>query len=427
MILLLLINLLFAQAYYNNWFPVVSIKNSDFSNPKQIKILGKDFVVWKKEKQLIVQDDICPHRCAPLSEGYIDRDTRNLRCAYHGWEFNEKGKCKTIPQMASENRISKKSCVKNYETCEYGDLLWVYLGNITIDHYPWDKYRLNKESAFVRELPYGKYILLENFFDPAHIPFAHHKLQSNRKNALPIEIEKLTDKYEKEKISILFHEKNGTEIMRTGLMTFQIPCYFYLSSLKPVTFLNGIHFFIVPIEERKTRLFIIYDLNYNFKYAKYFNSFPIWFRHIFTNKFLDSDTFILNKQEEVIYNHNETYHYNRLYNLPSTSDDSIKLYRKWIKWALPTIPFINKKKSFQTLSREQALDRFEQHTKHCSSCMKAYKNIKKSNTIFSLFFGTIFVYKKDPIYLLLSFLNYYMMKTIENLFVFQDYVHNEID
>ena len=27
-----------------------TIKNSDFSNPKQIKILGKDFVVWKKEK-----------------------------------------------------------------------------------------------------------------------------------------------------------------------------------------------------------------------------------------------------------------------------------------------------------------------------------------------------------------------------------------
>ena len=50
MILLLLANVALVQAYLNNWFPVVSIKNTDFSNPKQIKILGKDFVLWKKEK-----------------------------------------------------------------------------------------------------------------------------------------------------------------------------------------------------------------------------------------------------------------------------------------------------------------------------------------------------------------------------------------
>ena len=427
MILLLLANLALVQAYLNNWFPVVSIKNTDFSNPKQIKILGKDFVLWKKENKIIVQDDICPHRCASLSEGYIDRDTHNLRCAYHGWEFNEKGACKTIPQMTSENIISKKSCVKNYETCEYGDLLWVFLGNITIDHYPWDKYKLSRENAFMRELPYGKYILLENFFDPAHIPFAHHKLQSNRKNALPIEIEKLSNKYDKNVFSLLFNEKNGSEIMRTGLMRYEVPCNYYLKTLKPVSYLNGINIFIVPIDERNTRIFIIYDLDYKSKYAKIMSIFPIWARHIFTNRFFDSDTYILNKQEQVILSNNNSYHDNRLYNLPTTSDDSIKLYRKWIRWALPTIPFINKNKSVQSLSREQVLNRFQQHTKHCSSCLKAYKNIKKFKTMFSLFFGTIFVYKKNPIYLLLSFLNYYVMKTFESLFVFQDYVHNEIN
>jgi len=279
----------------------------------------------------------------------------------------------------------------------------------------------------VRELPYGKYILLENFFDPAHIPFAHHKLQSNRKNALPIEIEKLSDKYEKERFSLLFNLKNGSEIVRTGLSSYEVPCYYYLKPIKPKSFLNKLDIFIVPIEERKTRIFIIRDLNNKSIITKFMSILPIWFRHSFENKFLDSDSFILNKQEEVIYNHNETYHYNRLYNMPTTSDDSIKLYRKWIRWALPTIPFIKKNKSFQSLSREQALDRYEQHTKYCKSCKNALKNINTTKYVFSIWSGIFFIYTRKIIFLILSFISYNICKKLEQSFYFQDYIHNEIN
>mgnify|MGYP000754539823 FL=1 len=101
------------NAYINNWFPITSISGSDFSNPKQIRVLGKDYVLWKKNDQIIFQDDVCPHRCAPLSEGYIDRKTNNLRCAYHGWEFNEEGYCETIPQMENDTISKTLGCVKN--------------------------------------------------------------------------------------------------------------------------------------------------------------------------------------------------------------------------------------------------------------------------------------------------------------------------
>ena len=36
------------------------------------------------------------------------------------------------------------------------------------------------DDSFVIEVPYTMNILLENLFDPAHVPFAHHKLQSSR-------------------------------------------------------------------------------------------------------------------------------------------------------------------------------------------------------------------------------------------------------
>ena len=67
-----------SMAYTNNWFPIASISGSDFSNPRQIRVLGKDYVLWKKNDQIVFQDDVCPHRCAPLSEGYIDRKTNIL-------------------------------------------------------------------------------------------------------------------------------------------------------------------------------------------------------------------------------------------------------------------------------------------------------------------------------------------------------------
>ena len=41
------------NAYINNWFPITSISGSDFSNPKQIRVLGKDYVLWKKNDQII--------------------------------------------------------------------------------------------------------------------------------------------------------------------------------------------------------------------------------------------------------------------------------------------------------------------------------------------------------------------------------------
>ena len=121
MLLLLLIFPL-CSAYINNWFPIVSKSSTDFTNPKQIRVLGKDFVLWKKGEEVVLQDDVCPHRCAPLSEGYIDRKTNNLRCAYHGWEFNENGQCETIPQLKNDTNYKKGACVKNYPIFEYGDI-----------------------------------------------------------------------------------------------------------------------------------------------------------------------------------------------------------------------------------------------------------------------------------------------------------------
>lgn len=412
------------NAYFNNWFPIVTVSSTDFTNPKQIRMFGKDFVVWKKNEDIILQDDVCPHRCAPLSEGYIDNNSKNLRCAYHGWEFDESGENTCIPQ--SPNKIkSTNACVKTYQTIEHGDMLWGYFGNSEIDYLPEDHYKLTNSDTFMRELPYSFHILLENFFDPAHVHFAHHKLQSKRENGSPIDVKLIynmnttfTIEYED------FPKNNSTK--RIGRMNFQMPCHYFLNSVKTQNdILNYIHIFIVPIQEDKTRIFIHYDFNKNNKVYKMYRFFPRWLKHMNTNLFLDSDTLILHKQEQYL-NNNNSYHDHKEYYMPTTSDKSITLYKKWIKQVLPTIPYFRKIKENKELTRNEILNRYEQHTKHCTFCRDALKKSERFKILGTIFLTAAFIYTENIFLLLLALGNYLVLDKFKQQFIYKDYIHNLI-
>ena len=416
--------------YLNNWFPVVPISSSDFSNPKQIRILGKDFVLWKKNEQFVFQDDVCPHRCAPLSEGYIDKESNNLRCAYHGWEFNQTGSCMVIPQMDNAKQQNHaRTCVKTYDTCNYGDLLWVYLGDEVYKKNITEKYDLQETPVFMRELPYGLYILLENFFDPAHIPFAHHKLQSTRDCGSPINVEMLSKINNKDQFSILFDEKNTKDVSksRKGIMNFEMPCHYFLTILRPaLNMLKGLHIFMVPIQEDKTRIFIKYKINEKSSIYKIFAKIPIWLQHMFTNTFLDSDSLILHKQEQYLLTKNESYHFNKEYYMPTKSDSAISLYKKWVYKNMRSIPFFNKQRVTGELTRSEILDRYTQHTKDCLHCRKAFRFGKKMRLWGTVLMGSGFVYTRKSVFLILGIMNYFCFQRFIEQFLYKDYVHSLI-
>ena len=111
--------------YVNSWTPIGSCYH--MNKITNVKIADKEYVVWKTQnEQFIVQDNICPHRLAPLSEGRIEND--KLECAYHGWQFNKKGTCVKIPQ-SSKNF----SCeLGTYQTRKTGDILWANLNPLDI-------------------------------------------------------------------------------------------------------------------------------------------------------------------------------------------------------------------------------------------------------------------------------------------------------
>jgi pheophorbide a oxygenase len=176
------------------WLPIGS--PSEFGNiqPLQIEICGEKYAVWRstisadqarEDKGWSVMADFCTHRLAPLSEGRIDPTSGSIECPYHGWQFNMNGTCTKIPQMdnsasSSGSKFPTASNKVSYPVTVIGDLIWSFLPlpNGQASFYPQRPDELFPEMKNYtrwtsRELPYSFDFLIENFMDPAHIPFGH--------------------------------------------------------------------------------------------------------------------------------------------------------------------------------------------------------------------------------------------------------------
>jgi phenylpropionate dioxygenase-like ring-hydroxylating dioxygenase large terminal subunit len=67
--------------------------------------------------------DHCPHRLVPLSAGTLT-DGR-LRCAYHGWEFNDTGRCVELPSAGPGQGGPPRSALTTVPVRESDGAVWV--------------------------------------------------------------------------------------------------------------------------------------------------------------------------------------------------------------------------------------------------------------------------------------------------------------
>ena len=98
------------------WMPIGALTEFDKIAVKPIRLLGEDLILYKDLQGAYgLIDRHCPHRRADLSHGYAE--THGLRCNYHGWLFNESGRCIEQPYddiASSEGRFKDKVRIKSY-------------------------------------------------------------------------------------------------------------------------------------------------------------------------------------------------------------------------------------------------------------------------------------------------------------------------
>ena len=71
---------------------VLNHKESKSNKPFATRLWGEPIVIYRDAQgELVALADVCPHRSAPLSMGFVENN--ELVCQYHGWRFGESGSC----------------------------------------------------------------------------------------------------------------------------------------------------------------------------------------------------------------------------------------------------------------------------------------------------------------------------------------------
>ena len=157
----------------NDWHPVASSGQLGEKKVLGVRLLGEHVVLWRINGQVLAWQDLCIHRGTRLSLGKVEHET--LVCAYHGWRYNQEGRCVRIPAHPHQTPPAK-ACVKRYRAQECYGLVWVSLGEPSQDLPPFPEWH----DASYRKILCGPYLfrasaprIIENFLDIAHFPFVH--------------------------------------------------------------------------------------------------------------------------------------------------------------------------------------------------------------------------------------------------------------
>src|SRR5439155_19280015 len=99
----------------DDWHVVARAQDVVEGRPAAVGLLDEDVVLWRVGDRVHAWRDLCVHRGARLSLGRADGD--RLACAYHGWTYDEDGRCVRFPAHP-EQRPPPTARVKVYRAVE---------------------------------------------------------------------------------------------------------------------------------------------------------------------------------------------------------------------------------------------------------------------------------------------------------------------
>jgi phenylpropionate dioxygenase-like ring-hydroxylating dioxygenase large terminal subunit len=168
----------------NFWYAVEFSEAVASDEPKRLRVLGQDLVLYRDSQGTIVcMSDLCIHRGGALSDGTVEGDC--IRCPYHGWVYEAGGACVEIPANAPGTPIPKRARVDAYPAEDRYGWIWVFLGDLPEAERPGipvlphigDSAYYKLTGEFKWDAHYAR--VMENAIDFAHAPFVHGSVFGN--------------------------------------------------------------------------------------------------------------------------------------------------------------------------------------------------------------------------------------------------------
>ena len=249
-----------------DWY-VICRKDEIEENKILLKyVFDQEIIIWKKKERIMAWENLCIHRGSRLSLGSINNGI--LKCAYHGWEYNQDAQCVKIPSQP-DIKIPKKACVKNYKVIEKMNMVWINLSKDTNDFVNIKEFN---ESNF-NHVASGPYIMnasapraIENFLDVAHFPFVHE-------NHLGVKDKPMIDDYDVVSSNKGIHASNvkifqpnpdGTSKSGEVIYDYHVHSPFVASLGKDVSKNERfvLVFYVTPISETESMIYTLTLMNF---------------------------------------------------------------------------------------------------------------------------------------------------------------------
>ncbi|MFD2333552.1 Rieske 2Fe-2S domain-containing protein [Cohnella sp. GCM10020058] len=169
------------QVLSQYWYPV-AIAEDIKDRPVPVQLLDVRMVLYRSKGQIVIARDICFHRGAPLSKGWVEND--EIVCPYHGFRYNCEGVCTSVPAHPN-GKISPKLRLITYPSVERYGLVWTSIAGseVNIPDFPgWE------DSDYLNVLPPSFDIAgaagrqIEGFLDVSHFAFVHTATFGDRNN-----------------------------------------------------------------------------------------------------------------------------------------------------------------------------------------------------------------------------------------------------
>jgi len=160
------------------WHPIAGVDELDLDPVKAVRLLGEDLVCYRDRQGAYgLLGRHCPHRRADLSYGWVE--DKGLRCSYHGWCFDETGRCIAQPfedAVGDTTRFRETASQVAYPVRALAGLLFAYLGPEPAPELPvWEP--LTWENGFVQvvrsEVACNWLQAQDNSIDPVHFEWLH--------------------------------------------------------------------------------------------------------------------------------------------------------------------------------------------------------------------------------------------------------------
>ena len=145
------------------------------SKPQRIKTLSEELLLYRGASGKTTLTQLrCAHRSLALDHGRIEGD--NIRCAYHGWLYDQTGQCLAQPAEPEGSSFKEKVKLKAYPTQEVGGLVFAYLGPEPAPLLPLYDTLLEEDGAkavAMRNVNANWLNAIENIVDISHLAWLH--------------------------------------------------------------------------------------------------------------------------------------------------------------------------------------------------------------------------------------------------------------